>query len=92
MINNLYEEIIKIVEHNEGNINAFELSLNNFLYTIQGTWDILTNPESYGTMDPQGMYLLLGSLGLILIALVMIPLVVRQPAVKYVERKSWVRS
>jgi len=77
---NLYEEALKIVEPN-----------SNFILTIRGTWEILTDVNSYGTIDSIELYYLGGSLGVILLSLIAMPFILNQPAKKYTWRRSWVK-
>lgn len=53
---------------------------------------LLTDPNNYGTIEGQDLYLLAGSGGAIAFALLMIPLAVRQQEKKWVKRRrAWVK-
>lgn len=54
-------------------------------------YPLLTDPNNYGTMDQEEMYLLIGAGSAIALALLMMPLAVRQQEKKWVKRRSWVR-
>jgi len=61
-------------------------------HLVQELYPLLTDPNNYGTMNQEEMYLLIGSGSAIGLSLLMIPLAVRQPAKKYVRRRSCLKE
>lgn len=61
-------------------------------YFIQEIYPLLTDPNNYGIMNQEEMYLLIGSGSAIGLSLLMIPLAVRQQEKKWVKRRRpWVK-
>lgn len=62
------------------------------LQDINYTWSILTDDHSYGTMDPNEVYFLMGIGVCFLLAMVIYPMALLQSPVKYTYRRRWVKE
>lgn len=68
-----------------------QIDYDNLMFTLRGTWDILTDASNYGIMDQNSLYLLIGIGGMFVFAAIGYVYALNQSPKKFVKVRKWVR-